>query len=82
MLTNRLPPTLTQQGVSGNPMPSPIEVIIHALSGAGGTEEVGARLGEIFRARGIEAHISLARTGDEIAEFARRQANSGGAHPE
>jgi YegS/Rv2252/BmrU family lipid kinase len=53
-----------------------IEVIINAGAGADGKEEIRDQLLEMFRAGGVEARVSLARTGDEVTEFARRAAKS------
>jgi diacylglycerol kinase family enzyme len=55
-------------------MPAPIEVIINAESGANDKEEVRQRLLEIFNASGVEARITLARSGAEIVELAQRAA--------
>lgn len=54
-----------------NPAPS-VEVIINADSGASGNEAVREQLVELFGAGGIEARISLARSGDDLLELARR----------
>ncbi len=55
---------------------STIEIIINASSGASDKEEARLRLTEIFKAGGIDARITLARSGAEIVEFARRAAHS------
>src|SRR3954451_17543954 len=52
----------------------PIEVIINAESGANDKEEARRQLLEIFKANGIEARITLARSGAEIVELAQRAA--------
>ncbi len=51
-----------------------LEVVLNAEAGAEGKETVRARLAELFAARGVTAHIMLARSGEEITEFARRAA--------
>ncbi|MBC8031244.1 MAG: diacylglycerol kinase family lipid kinase [Pyrinomonadaceae bacterium] len=53
-----------------------MEVIINAGAGADGKEELQDQLLEMFRAGGVEARVSLARTGAEVTEFARRAAKS------
>jgi YegS/Rv2252/BmrU family lipid kinase len=53
-----------------------IEVIINASSGPGHEAGVEERLAEAFRAGGVEAQISLARSGDEVIELAQQAANS------
>lgn len=52
-----------------------IEVIINATSGSDDKEAVRRRLNEIFAASGVDARISLARTGDRIVELAHQAAN-------
>lgn len=47
-------------------------VIINASSGTSDKKEARERLSEIFASAGIEARISLAQSGEEIVEFARR----------
>ncbi len=49
-------------------------IIINATSGADDKESARARLAEIFAARGLDARITLARSGAEIVELARRAA--------
>jgi diacylglycerol kinase family enzyme len=49
-----------------------IEVIINAGSGTSGKEAVRQQLAELFVASGIEARISLAKSGDDLLELARR----------
>ncbi|MBD0324882.1 MAG: acylglycerol kinase family protein, partial [Pyrinomonadaceae bacterium] len=56
-------------------MPSHPAIIINAASGADDKEEARARLGEVFEASGMKARISLARSGEEITELARRAVN-------
>jgi YegS/Rv2252/BmrU family lipid kinase len=53
-----------------------IEVIINAGSGADNKEHVQRRLHEIFAASGIEARISLARTGAEVVHLAQQAART------
>src|SRR5215210_3549065 len=53
-------------------------VIINATSGANDKESVRARLAEIFAARGLNARITLAESGAEIVELARRAAREDG----
>ena len=52
--------------------PVQIEVIINATSGAHDKEIVRSRLVELFMASGIEARISLARSGAEVIDLAER----------
>jgi diacylglycerol kinase family enzyme len=51
-----------------------VEVIINAGSGASGKEAACERLVELFGASGIEARVWLAKSGDDLLEFARRAA--------
>ncbi len=53
-----------------------IEVIINVGSGAGDKQEMRMRLAEIFAATNRKANISLARSGEEVVELARRAALS------
>lgn len=55
-------------------MPLPIEVIINAGSGSVEREETERRLAELFEEHGVEANIHLAKSGDEIIEFAEKTA--------
>ncbi len=55
-------------------MPLPIEVIINAGSGSVEREETERRLAELFEEHGVEANIHLAKSGDEIIEFAEKAA--------
>jgi YegS/Rv2252/BmrU family lipid kinase len=55
-----------------NDNPRAVEVIINAGSGASSKEEAREQLAEIFRQSGIEARISLARSGESLVELARR----------
>ena len=52
--------------------PSRLDVIINARSGASDKEAARILLADLFAANGIEARISLARSGQEIVECARR----------
>jgi YegS/Rv2252/BmrU family lipid kinase len=54
------------------PMPSPPAIIINAASGANDKEQARARLAELFAAAGREPRISLAKSGEEIIDLARR----------
>ena len=51
--------------------PVQIEVIINANSCAHDKEVVRSRLIDLFNASGIEARISLARTGAEVTDLAQ-----------
>lgn len=53
-----------------------IEVIINASSGTDDKKDVQRRLQELFVASGIDARISVARTGAGIVELAQRAARS------
>lgn len=53
-----------------------IEVIINVGSGADDKKEMRQRLAEIFAASNRKANISLARSGEEVVELARRAALS------
>lgn len=57
--------------------PVQIEVIINANSGAPDKEVVASRLAELFAASGIEARISVARTGAEVLDLAQQAARNG-----
>jgi diacylglycerol kinase family enzyme len=48
-----------------------VEVIINAGSGVSPKEAVREKLVELFEASGVEASISLARSGDDLLELAR-----------
>jgi YegS/Rv2252/BmrU family lipid kinase len=56
--------------------PVKIEVIINASSGAGKKEGVQAQLAEAFQRAGVEARVSLAHSGSEVVQLARRAAES------
>lgn len=51
-----------------------IEVIINASSGGPGKEEIRDQLTNLFNQRHLDAHISLARSGEELIELAERAA--------
>jgi YegS/Rv2252/BmrU family lipid kinase len=51
-----------------------IEVIINASSGGPGKEEIRAQLTSLFDQSGLDAHISLARSGEQLVELAVRAA--------
>ena len=51
-----------------------IEVIINTSSGTGHDANIEHRLASAFKAGGIDARISLARTGAEVVKFAQRAA--------
>lgn len=53
-------------------MPSHPAIIINAASGANDKESVRDQLAGIFRSRGLDARISLARHGSELTELVRR----------
>jgi YegS/Rv2252/BmrU family lipid kinase len=55
--------------------PRALEVIINARSGTSSKEAVREQLAELFQQNGIEARISLARSGERVAELARRAAH-------
>jgi YegS/Rv2252/BmrU family lipid kinase len=53
-----------------------VEIIINAGSGADDKEQMRARLEEIFSASNLNAHISLARSGEEVTSLAKHAAQS------
>jgi diacylglycerol kinase family enzyme len=53
-----------------------IAVVLNASSGHGEASKVAARLQEIFQAAGREAHITLAKTGDELQAAVRHAVES------
>jgi len=59
--------------------PTPLEIIINASSGTIGKVEIGDQLANLFGQGGIDARISLARSGKQLVELARRAANSDAA---
>lgn len=56
--------------------PTTIEVIINDSSGATGKQDVRDQLADLFGQNGIDARISLAKSGAELVDMARRAANS------
>jgi YegS/Rv2252/BmrU family lipid kinase len=56
--------------------PRAIEVIINASSGAAQKEEVRDQLADLFSKSGVDARISLAKSGNQLVDRARRAANS------
>ncbi|MFN2578832.1 MAG: diacylglycerol kinase family protein [Pyrinomonadaceae bacterium] len=54
-------------------------VIINAHSGFSDKEELPGRLAEIFDSSGLNAHIVLAQTGEEVQAAARKAARESGA---
>ena len=53
--------------------PVRVEIILNASAGSGGQEEASRTLTEIFAAESdMQAHVSLAQSGEEIVELARR----------
>jgi diacylglycerol kinase family enzyme len=59
--------------------PPSAEVIINATSDNSGKEDLREQIAELFGAGGIEVRISLARSTNELIEFARRAAASDAA---
>ncbi len=53
-----------------------IEVIINSGAGAEGQEVFADQLAEMFRAGGVDAHVSMADSGEQISELARSAAES------
>ncbi|HWN99098.1 MAG TPA: diacylglycerol kinase family protein [Blastocatellia bacterium] len=53
-------------------MPSAVDVIINAGSGASAKDDACEQIAQHFEAAGVDARISLARTGADILELARR----------
>jgi YegS/Rv2252/BmrU family lipid kinase len=56
----------------GKAMPSHPAVIINASSGTDDKKETRERLAKVFASSGVEARISLAKSGGEIIDLARR----------
>lgn len=55
-----------------------VEVIINAAAGGGSEDGETARaVREAFSACGVSAHVSVARSGEEVAEFTRRALTNG-----
>ncbi len=57
-------------------MQSPIEVIINASSGTDDKISIKEQVEEAFRANNLDARISLAKSGADISELAKRAAKS------
>lgn len=55
-------------------MPSSIQVIINAASGASDKEDERRSIADIFESSGIDADIQLARSGSDIVEMAKKAA--------
>lgn len=63
--------TATRRGSTS--LPTRVEIILNASAGSGGQEEASRTLAEIFAAESdMEAHVSLAQSGEEIVELARQ----------
>ncbi|HEY0405141.1 MAG TPA: diacylglycerol kinase family protein [Pyrinomonadaceae bacterium] len=58
-------------------MPSCPAIIINAASGANDKEQARERLAELFAAAKVEPRISLAKSGEEIIDLARRALKDG-----
>ncbi|MGI9166029.1 MAG: diacylglycerol/lipid kinase family protein [Pyrinomonadaceae bacterium] len=56
------------------PPETSLEVIINCRSGTNDESEVLRRLNDLFEASGLRAHISLAKSGGQIVDLARRAA--------
>jgi YegS/Rv2252/BmrU family lipid kinase len=56
----------------GKPVPAHPAVIINASSGTDDKKETRERLAKVFASSGVEARISLAKSGEEIIDLARR----------
>ena len=56
-------------------IPREVEIIINVRSGTSSKEEAGNQLVELFRQSGIEARISLAKSGESLVELARQAVN-------
>jgi diacylglycerol kinase family enzyme len=52
------------------------EVILNAAAGAGECERAGELVEKIFAGNGFNAHVTLARSGEEIVEAAKRAASN------
>lgn len=57
-------------------MPSRVEVILNASSGVGSTDAVREELYEAFAAAGIDAGITVARSGDSLDNLAKHTAET------
>jgi YegS/Rv2252/BmrU family lipid kinase len=63
---------LQSETQTGKDAPARPAVIINASSGTDDKKETRERLSEVFASSGVEARISLAKSGDEILDLARR----------
>ena len=63
---------MNDEKVQSHDTPRAVEVIIHAGSGTSSNEEAREQLAELFRQSGIEARISLVKSGESPVELARR----------
>lgn len=65
------------KGEKAQPQRAPrmVEVILNASSGATGREETRDQLADLFSKSGVDARISLARSGEELVELAKRAAD-------
>ncbi|MEO6016618.1 MAG: diacylglycerol kinase family protein, partial [Polaromonas sp.] len=57
--------------------PPHIAVILNAAAGSGNTQAFASSLADKFRVHGLEAHITLARNGEEILAAARQATGDG-----
>ncbi|HEX8459131.1 MAG TPA: diacylglycerol kinase family protein [Pyrinomonadaceae bacterium] len=65
----------TRDATASADAPARVEIILNASAGSGDGEEARRTLAEIFEsADHLDAHVSLARSGEEIVELARRAA--------
>jgi YegS/Rv2252/BmrU family lipid kinase len=62
---------LQREAPSGKPLPSRPAVIINDTSGTGDKEQARERLSKVFADNGVEARISLAKSGEKIIDLAR-----------
>jgi diacylglycerol kinase family enzyme len=70
--------TTARDAASSFSAPTRVEIILNASAGSGGQEEARATLAEIFAGEEQwDAHVSLAESGAEIVELARRAAADG-----
>jgi diacylglycerol kinase family enzyme len=56
------------------------EVILNATAGTGECERAGERLEQFFAENNFDARVTLARSGEEIVEAAKRAASDGGTN--
>jgi YegS/Rv2252/BmrU family lipid kinase len=62
---------LQREAPAGKALPSRPAVIINDTSGTGDKEQARERLSKVFAANGVEARISLAKSGEKIIDLAR-----------